>query len=93
MREYLKGFMAEFEYPQDAAFELLMAYDKLNLSCHKELCGMIAQYDIDNKLDYEIFEENIKQISKMADINEYTGALVLLLCLTKRLREYYREVV
>ena len=83
--------MAEFEYPQDAAFELLAAYDKLNLSCHKELCGMIAQYDAGNKLNYEIFEENIKQISKTADINEYTGALVLLLCLTKRLREYYRE--
>lgn len=91
MREYLESFMTEFKYPQDATFELLTAYDKLNLSCHKELYGMIAQYDTDNKLNYEIFEENIKQISKMSDINEYTGALVLLLCLTKRLREYYRE--
>ena len=91
MREYLESFMTEFEYPQDATFELLTAYDKLNLSCHKELCGMIAQYNVDNKLEYEIFEENIKQISEKAGINEYTGAFVLLLCLTKRLREYYRD--
>ena len=91
VREYLKAFMSEFEYPLNATTELLSAYDTLNALCGYELSDMIAEYNSDNKLDYEIFEENIKQISKNADIHEYTGALILLLCLTKKLREYYRE--
>lgn len=91
VREYLESFMAEFEYPLNATDELLLAYDKLNSSSPREFSDMISEYNISNKINYELFEENIKQISKSADINEYTGALVLLLCLTKRLREYYCE--
>jgi hypothetical protein len=91
VREYLESFMAEFEYPLNATDELLLAYDKLNSSSPREFSDMISEYNISNKINYELFEENIKQISKSADVNEYTGALVLLLCLTKRLREYYCE--
>ena len=91
MREYLASFMAECHYPPKPAEELLFAYDRLNAACHADLFDMIAEYDADNKLNYELFEENIKQISKTANVHECTAALVLLICLTKRLREYYRE--
>lgn len=91
MREYLESFMTEFEYPLNAARELMFAYDKISDSCPEPFSEMIAEYNTGNKLDYELFEEKNKQISKTANVHECTAALVLLICLTKRLREYYRE--
>lgn len=91
MRTYLESFLLEYNYPSSAAQELLSAYDKIDSDFHAELHKLIAAYDVSYKLDYTEIEEKIKYLSVSADVHEYTGALVLLLCYTKRLREYYRE--
>ena len=91
MRSYLESFMTESEYPVKAICDILSAYDKLEGSCHSELFSLIEEYNNSNNLNYEIIEEKVKQISKIADVHEYTGALILLLCYTKKLREYYAQ--
>ena len=83
--------MPELDFPDDAIFELLMAYDKINAVCPTELAELVAEYDIDKNLDYQITEEKIRQISILSLVHEYTASLLLLICYTKRLKEYYRE--
>ena len=91
MRTYLENFLLEYNYSPSAAQELLSAYDKLDSVSHLELYELISEYDASNKLDYTEIEEKIKYLSVSADVHEYTGALVLLLCYTKKLREYYAQ--
>ncbi len=91
MREYLKTFMHECEYPSDAACALLRAYDRLTSLCGEELSRLISEYDEGYNIDYEAAIERMRRLSKTAGIHEYTGALILFLCYTKRLREYYKR--
>ena len=91
MREYLMTFMRECEYPEEAISELLAAYARICSRSGAELSELISEYDNDKHTDYKIIENKIKQIAVESEIHEYTASLVLLLCYTKRLREYYRE--
>ena len=92
MREYLMTFMRECEYPEAAISELLTAYARICARRGVELSELISEYDNNNHTDYKIIEDKIKQIATESEVHEYTASLILLLCYTKRLREYYREV-
>ena len=83
--------MKECEYSDEAVSVLLSAYDLLSAKCGVELCALISEYDASYDIDYIAAIEKTKELSKAAGIHEYTGALILFLCYTKRLREYYRE--
>ncbi|MBQ7344039.1 MAG: DUF5596 domain-containing protein [Clostridia bacterium] len=91
MRKYLEDFMQECDYNKDDIYELLSAYDKLHFSCSDELSALVSEYDAGYNIDYESALEGMKELSRLAGIHEYTGALLLFLCYTGRLREYYKE--
>lgn len=91
MRKYLEGFMRECAYQRDDISALLSAYDKLLASYSCELSALVSEYDTGYNIDYEASLGRMKELSHLAGIHEYTGALLLFLCYTKRLREYYKE--
>ena len=83
--------MQECDYIKDDIPELLSAYDKLQSSCTDELSVLISEYDAGYDINYESALSRMKALSEKAEIHEYTGALLLFLCYTKRLRAYYNE--
>ena len=91
MRKYLEEFMQECDYIKDDISELLSAYDKLKSSCPDDLSALISEYDAGYDINYESALSRMKALSEKAEIHEYTGALLLFLCYTKRLRAYYNE--
>ncbi len=91
MRKYLEDFMRECAYQTDDISALLSAYDKLDASCSGELSNLVSEYDAGYNIDYDSALEGMKELSSLAGIHEYTGALLLFLCYTRRLREYYKE--
>ena len=91
MRKYLEEFMAECEYPAVASRDLLTAFDMLDAECHDELFLLISEYGQSYDIDYLAALDSMKELSVRAKIHEYTGALLLFLCYTRALREYYRE--
>ena len=91
MRKYLEKIMQECDYGEDDVSGLLSAYDKLQSSCTDELSVLISEYDAGYNINYESALSRMKALSEKAEIHEYTGALLLFLCYTKRLREYYKE--
>lgn len=91
MRKYLEEFMQECSYQRDDISALLMAYDKLVASCPEELSTLVYKYDDGYDIDYEAVLSHMKELSVIAGIHEYTGALLIFLCYTRRLRGYYKE--
>ena len=91
MRKYFEKIMRECDYNADDISELLSAYDMLQSSCTDELSVLISEYDAGYDINYESALSRMKALSEKAEIHEYTGALLLFLCYTKRLREYYKE--
>ena len=91
MRKYLESFMMKCDYPSDAIAELLVAYDKISITCGDELHDLISEYERQYDIDYTSAIKRMKDISSRSGVHEYTGALLLFLCYTKALRQYYRE--
>ena len=91
MREYLRGIMLECEYPNNAAEYLLSSFDKLMAKCSDELTGLISAYEKSYNIDYTAAMEKMREISVLAEVNCYTGDLLLFLCYTRALRRYYRQ--
>ena len=91
MRKYLEEFMQECDYIKDDISELLSAYDKLKSSCPDDLSALISEYNEGYNINYELALSRMKMLSENAGIHEYTGELLLFLCYTGRLREYYKE--
>lgn len=93
MREYLNVFFEEFAYPAQARTALAQAYDQMIFddARRKKFEAILQRYANDKNMDYSQAFQEMKEISAKAGIHEYTGNLLLLICLSKTLREYYRE--
>ena len=89
MRTYLQDFMVSYDYPQEAVETLLGAYDAV---CeHSDFVAMLRTYEADRFCDYTAMLERCKQIAKDVNIHTYTIEFLLFLCLSKQLRQIYRE--
>ena len=93
MRNYLAKFFEEFDYPAESRPFMLSAYDSIMA---KETAAsvfneLLASYDASYDIDYGAAIEKMKTVSADAGIHEYTGALLLFLCFSKRLEKYYEE--
>ena len=89
MRTYLQNFMVSYDYPQEAVQTLLGAYDAV---CeHGDFVAMLRTYEENRFCDYTGMLERCKQVAKDVNIHTYTIEFLLFLCLSKQLREVYRE--
>ena len=91
MREYLEGFMAECDYPNEAITELLSAFDKIVSVSGDRLYSLLADYDNSYNIDYTEAINCIREIAGGADVHRYTAELLLFICYTRSLRRYYLE--
>ena len=94
MREYLIGFFNEFGYEEVDAQVLLSTYDAIvaNSEANRLLCEIIAAYDADYQLNYEVEVYNkAKEITRITCLHAYTVELLVFICMTRRLRELYDE--
>ena len=89
MRNYLAKFFEEFDYPMDSRPFMLNAYDSVMAkeSAASAFSEMLASYDASYDIDYGAAIERMKTVSAEAGIHEYTGALLLFLCFSKRVKE------
>ena len=93
MREYLKGFLNEFEYPEECTSLLLQCFDMIEADEQKrgELCELLNLYRENEKLSYFVIEEYVKRISDGLPTHEYCVWLLVYQLMTKRLKELYIE--
>ncbi len=94
MKQYIDKFLDEFSYPEEAGSCLRQAYD--GIAARQQLSGefqkLLNSYKENHqKCDFKQMTAAMKMISAAAGIHEYTGNLLLFLCLSKRLKELYQE--
>lgn len=91
MRQYLTEFFTLFEYPAEAADELLQAYDQLR--CCKDAADIfdqqIAGYEAANHLDREETLLKACEAARLANILEDHATFLIYCCFTRHLKHLY----
>ena len=93
LKSYLKEFMHQFSFEEEDQKFLLESYEQLKDSqeAFQEFEGFIKTYEGDCKCDFKLIRARMIEVSKAAGIHEYTGFLILFICLSKSLKRYYQE--
>ncbi len=93
MREYLNAFLIEFGYEKDDTDTILKSYDNIinNSRAHDVLEQILIDYNENMYASWEKQIEKMNLISEITDIHKYTASLVVCICLSKKLKEYYKE--
>lgn len=93
MRAYLQHFFDVFDYPADARTALLSAYDAL-VSDERTAAGffeLLSRYKADMNCNFKRLLADMGGFCEAASIHEYTGKLLLCMCMSRQLRAYYRS--
>lgn len=93
MREYLQWFFEAFEYPAEAAATLTAAYDALYADADfaARFDEILSRYEESIECDIGKMIEDMGKLCADAQVNEYTGKLLMHIVMSERLREYYAE--
>jgi len=93
MKSYLHDFFETFSYPEEARQVLMQAYLRLEEKeeYHMAFQRLLERYAENMCCDFELLLKEMKELSVCAGIHEYTGSLLLCICLSEKLKEYYKE--
>lgn len=93
MRNYLNYFFQKFTYPEEACDALMCAYDAIDSkkSLKTEFQNLLNAYSDNMNCDFKGLLRSMKELSGKADIHEYTGHLLLVICMSKKLKDYYEQ--
>ena len=93
MKNYLREFLVSFEYPEESHSVLLEAYDRITQNGESKAIfdELLSEYNKSYNVDYTHALENVRRASAIAGVHEYTGDLLLFICYSKKLKEYYIE--
>ncbi len=93
MKEYLKNFFEEFDYPEEARAALGEAYDKLaaNAEEHEKFCGLLREYEEKYDGQHWRWLNDCKGIAERSGVHSYQVDLLLYIFMAKHLRELYIE--
>lgn len=91
MKEYLVEFFKVYAYPEEACCHLEQAYEKINSDerIWLDFMNLLKCYEDDMNYDFQEMLRRMADISSGAGIHEYTGNMLLLICMSKTLKEYY----
>lgn len=93
MQEYVKAFLDKFDYlPEDRAV-LCDALDKIVADevQYAQFLTLLKTYQADAACDKGALREQMQGISSCVGIHQYTGDLLLYICLSKYLEEHYKK--
>lgn len=93
MKKYLEDFFVCFDYNKDDAAFLINTYDKIaangeTITLFKEA---ISIYEESINCDYQKIIELADKIAEELYLREYTVELLVLICLTKKAKQVYRQ--
>ena len=93
MIDYVKGFMLELTFDGETVDSLSKDIDKLysNAEAKKVFETALSKYDSNMNTDFESLIAMASECGALANIHEYGAYMLLMLALSKRLREYYQE--
>ena len=93
MKSYLLDFLEKFSYEEEDKAALVGAYDKIaaDKDVYEVFVELLKRYEENMNCDYEAIRESMKEISEKVGVHEYTGQLLLFICLSKKSKEYYKE--
>ena len=84
LEKYFDEFMDMFDYPEEAKVVLKENFIKLTNSAdvYPVFLEFLETYKNDVVCDVKSFHIAMKELSAKADIHEYTGNLILFICLS-----------
>ena len=90
---YLREFMDIFSYPEEAKSVLVEAYNTLerHKEAKKSFDELLCRYKEDKMCDFLELLQSMKQVSVLAGVHEYTGNMLLLICMSETLARYYDD--
>ena len=93
MREYLHRFFERFAYPHPAREELLRAYDTVQSDtlAKAQWDSYLAAYHQSTLCDFEAQARGCREMSERMPLSPFTLHLLLFLCHTQQLQEWYRQ--
>lgn len=93
IKNYLLDFQEMFSYEEEDKAALMDAYDKIatDKDGYEAFTELLKRYEEDMNCDFEAIREAMKEVAVKVGIHEYTGLLLLFICLSKTLKEYYKE--
>ena len=93
MQAYLKEFFEITDFPNGAREALLTAYGQINAdaAAAARFAAILAAYDADTSFDLAAAIEETTAICEAVGVHSFTGHGLLVACLSRRLRERYRE--
>lgn len=91
MQEYLQAFFEEFAYPEEAAAALTQAHQKIceDTQSKRNFDAFLKSYEADKNCDLEQILAEMVKLSETVGVHRYTGSLLLFICLSKTLKQYY----
>lgn len=93
MRDYLEGFLKEYDYEKEDSEYLLNCYDKIYADSEAAECidKAVALYDENINCEYGEIVSLADKAAKETYVYEYTAELIMFLLFTKKLKERYAE--
>lgn len=93
MKTYVKNFLIDFDFEEEDRDCLFGVYSTIvaNGDANEILCGILEDYNNNMNINWDGVLEKVKVIANITDIHEYTVYLVVCICLSRKLKDYYAE--
>ncbi|MBQ1206904.1 MAG: DUF5596 domain-containing protein, partial [Lachnospiraceae bacterium] len=93
MKNYLCSFLEEFAYPEAACTVLLQGFDAItnDSSALEAFTAILDTYKADKLCDFKELIARMRELSARIGLQEYTGNVILLICMSETLKTYYEE--
>lgn len=93
MKEYYIWFLNKFNFPNAAVRDLIVFYEQIQADdeCYNELMGIVDRYRQDINADVLQMINDVKSLSWTNAVHPFTRALIMLILMSKYLKERYEE--
>lgn len=89
MKNYLKGFFAEYAYPAEVSEGLLSAFGKMDGNA--DFKALVDRFYTDSRPEAMEIEAEMDKISEACGVHPYTAKFLYYACLTRGLAAVYEE--
>ena len=92
-KNYVEEFLQEFEYPIEDRTAILGAWQTFanNQEAFKKTKEFLERYKQDVECDFMMILYEMRELSESIGVHQYTGQLLILICMSEQLKEYYRQ--